>query len=77
MSNYKIKKYYRVCPTLDAFIDINAESKEEALDKMVKLSEKAVFKCWQELSSLGFMDMGADPPFCTDSWETQEEVQSE
>ena len=44
---------------------------------MEKLAEKAVQKCWDELSSLGFMEMGADFPFCTDSWETQEEVQSE
>jgi len=61
-------KTYRVCPTLDSFIDIKAESKEEAIEKMMKLAGETVFKCRQKLDSIGFSEMGADFPFCTDSW---------
>jgi len=35
---------------------------------MMKLAGKAVLKCQQELDKLGFKEMGADFPFCTDSW---------
>ena len=61
-------KNYRVCPTLDSFIDIKAESEEEAIEKAMKLADKVVFKCQQELDKLGFMELGADFPYCTDSW---------
>ena len=61
-------KTYRVCPTLDSFIDIEAKSEDEAIIKMIALSKKAVLDCVQKLDSLGFMELGADFPFCTDSW---------
>jgi len=61
-------KNYRVCPTLDCFIDIKAESEDEAIEKAMKLADKVVFKCQQELDKLGFMELGADFPYCTDSW---------
>jgi len=63
-----IMKNYRVCPTLDSFMDIKAKSEEEAIDEMMKLAGKVVLKCQQELDKLGFKEMGADFPFCTDSW---------
>lgn len=64
---------YRCMPTLDMYIDVHANSEDEALELMRKMSEEIVLKACTDLFNKGFHECGSDPDFVVDSWDYEQE----
>jgi|DEB0MinimDraft_6_1074348.scaffolds.fasta_scaffold121889_3 hypothetical protein len=67
------KYTFRCMPTLDMFIDIHANSHDEALEKLRKISEEIINDCCSELYDKGLRECGSDFDFITDAWEYEED----
>ena len=73
----KIPEYTFTCwPTLDMAFDIHADSQEEALKILGRLTDDIVNECCRKLNAIGGCEGGADSPFITDvdDYEGDEDV---
>lgn len=67
------KYTFRCMPTLDMFIDIDANSQDEALEILEKISEEIISKCSSELFDKGFFECGSDANFVVDAWDREDD----
>jgi len=67
-------RVYRVCPTLDISRDVKANSQEEAELIVHNESMRILLGkggAMDQFFDAGYLELGADPVFITDSWEEE------